>query len=263
VNAAAGAGLIMTGPGRDAGVPPDPALDPHAAGVIAAAAGAGLVVTGGIGLTSGAAASPLPGLDPEAGVAAWQRIVDQVHGLGALIIARLALPAIPPDAVPALVERAASAGFDAILLDPYAGRYAGPYAGPYPGDAPEAPDTPDSVERLPAAVAAARAGWRAGGWIAAAIRDRPAARAAVIGHAAQLVRAGAGLLWVSAPGDAGAHGARLAAAPLADRLRNELGVATAIECGDALLPDLDAAIGAGRADIVAVSRLPDGVRRAA
>ena len=79
-------------------------------------------------------------------------------------------------------------------------------------------------------------------------------------HAAQLVRAGADLLWVSAPGDA-AHGARLAAAPLADRLRNELGVATAIECGDALLPDLDAAIGAGRADLVVVGQLPDGARR--
>ena len=85
----------------------------------------------------------------------------------------------------------------------------------------------------------------------------------MIGHAAQLVRAGAQLLWVSAPGPAASdgHGARLAAAPLADRLRNELDVATAIECGDALLPDLDAAIGAGRADLVVVGGLPDGARR--
>ncbi|HEX7841537.1 MAG TPA: hypothetical protein VF469_28895, partial [Kofleriaceae bacterium] len=99
-------------------------------------------------------------------------------------------------------------------------------------------------------------------WIAAAIHDRPAARSAVLGHAAQLVRAGADLLWISAPSDTGAHDARLAAAPLADRLRNELGVATAIECGDARIPDLDAAIGAGRADLVAVGKLPDRVRRA-
>jgi hypothetical protein len=49
-------------------------------------------------------------------------------------------------------------------------------------------------------------------------------------------------------------GARLPAAPLADRLRNELSVATAVDGGDALLPDLDAAIAAGRADLVVVTR---------
>jgi 2,4-dienoyl-CoA reductase-like NADH-dependent reductase (Old Yellow Enzyme family) len=81
-----------------------------------------------------------------------------------------------------------------------------------------------------------------------------------MGYAAQLVRAGADLLWVSAPDDGGA---RLPAAPLADRLRNELGVATAVECGDARLSDLEAAIAAGRADLVVVDRLPgpDGARR--
>ncbi|MDQ3298570.1 MAG: hypothetical protein M3619_18445, partial [Myxococcota bacterium] len=50
--------------------------------------------------------------------------------------------------------------------------------------------------------------------------------------------------------------ARLPAAPLADRLRNELGVATCIESEDASLADLDAAIAAGRADLVAVTRMP-------
>jgi hypothetical protein len=55
-------------------------------------------------------------------------------------------------------------------------------------------------------------------------------------------------------------GARLPAAPLADRLRNELGVPTAVEAGEALLPDLDAAIGAGRADLVVVDRVPPGLR---
>ncbi|HTR49248.1 MAG TPA: hypothetical protein VMJ10_00995, partial [Kofleriaceae bacterium] len=104
---------------------------------------------------------------------------------------------------------------------------------------------------LPAAVQAARGHWRAGGWIGACVHDRPAA----LGHAAQLVRAGAQLLWVSSAGDARLAGARLPAAPLADRLRNELGVATAI-VGDAYPPDLDAAIAAGRADLVVVSRVP-------
>jgi 2-polyprenyl-6-methoxyphenol hydroxylase-like FAD-dependent oxidoreductase len=205
--------------------------------------------------------------------AAWQGLVEEVHAAGALIGLALAVTAEAPDGLAAGAARAADAGFDLLLLD----------AEPEPGDVSGAGDAsianrappPERSElaqlgelaglgeRLPAAVAAARAAWRAEGWIAAAVRDRPAARAAVIGHAAQLVRAGCQLLWVSAPGEtAHSHGARLPAAPLADRLRNELGVATAIACDDALLSDLDAAIGAGRADLVAVRALPDGARRA-
>jgi 2,4-dienoyl-CoA reductase-like NADH-dependent reductase (Old Yellow Enzyme family) len=80
-------------------------------------------------------------------------------------------------------------------------------------------------------------------------------RAAVMGHAAQLVRAGAKLIWVKAPADGNA---RLPAAPLADRIRNELGVATMIDGGTAMAADLDAAIAAGRADLVAVSAMPPG-----
>jgi hypothetical protein len=119
-----------------------------------------------------------------------------------------------------------------------------------------------AIEHLPAIVEAARRIWRPRAWIAAAVHDRPNARASAVGHAAQLVRAGANLLWVSSAGDATMAGARLPAAPLADRLRNELRVATCIEAGEALLPDLDAAIGAGRADLVSVPRVPAGLRRA-
>jgi anthraniloyl-CoA monooxygenase len=217
----------------------------------AALAGAGIVVVAGfahdtngssdrgiarIPQTGRSGGVPAPG-DPRA----WAAIVNRVHDQGALIIARLEVAAGALEAVAVAVERAGSAGFDMILLD------AGIYAA--------------ELEVLPAAIAAARTVWRAGGWIAAVVHDRPAARAAVIGHAAQLVRAGADLLWVSAPSDSPlAHGARLPAAPLADRLRNELDVATAIECGDALLPDLDAAIAAGRADLVVVGRPPEGAR---
>ncbi len=101
-------------------------------------------------------------------------------------------------------------------------------------------------------VAAARAAWRKTGWIAACVTDRATARAAVVAAAAQLVRAGANLLWVSADDDARAHNARLPAAPLADRLRNELGIAVALVAeATTTLPDLDAAIAAGRADLVA------------
>ena len=202
----------------------------------AALAGAGLVVTPAI--APGGAATL--GLDDDDQTVAWRRVVDYVHGRGALIVARL-LPGAMTEAIPEMVQRAAFAGFDLVLVDPA-------------GD-------PAATEALPATIAAARPMWRPGGWLAAAIHDRPTARAAVIGHAAQVVRAGADLLWISAPADAAlTHRARLPAAPLADRLRNELGVATAIVAGDAVLPDLDAAIAAGRADLIVVGRMPDGRR---
>ena len=233
---------------------PDDGADPAGGLIAAARAGAGLVVTGhtdGPGDGDGGGGGTGSGTGDDR-AAAWRHLVDQVHACGALIVARLAVPAGSTDGLAAAVRRAADAGFDAILLDPYE-----PWL---PHEPRDTPDTAERIERLPAAVVAARAAWRPGGWIAAAVRDRPRARAAVIGHAAQLVRAGADLLWISAPSDA-AHGGRLAAAPLADRLRNELGVAAAIECGDAVLPDLDAAIGAGRADLVVLGGLPDGARR--
>jgi hypothetical protein len=210
----------------------------------AALAGAGIVVTTGMRLTQPPWPNPgLPGLVNDDQTVTWRRVVDYVHDRGTLIVARLELPFASPSALTTVVQRAGYAGFDLILLDPC-------------GDAA-------ATEALPATVAAARERWRTGGWIAAAIHDHPATRAAVFGHAAQVVRAGADLLWVSAPSDSSrTHGARLPAAPLADRLRNELAVATAIESGGALLPDLDAAIAAGRADLVVVDRLPDGARRA-
>jgi anthraniloyl-CoA monooxygenase len=190
------------------------------------AAGAALVVTPRL---------PAAALATDDAAVAWTRVVDYVHARHGLIAARVATAHGAPDADAALaaaIERAAFAGFDLLVLDPA-------------GD-------PVAIERLPAVVEAARARWRPGAWIAAAIEDRPATRAAVLGHAAQLQRAGAQLALVSAHGDAA--GARIPAAPLADRLRNELGLATAIEC-DALLPDLDAAVAAGRADLVVLPRM--------
>ena len=188
----------------------------------AAAAGAGLVVT---------PALPASALATDDAIVAWQRIAEFVHGKGARFALRIAIDA----QAPATAERAAYAGFDLLVLDPGS--------------------DPLAIETLPATLAAVRAKWS--GWIAAVVRDKPAARAAVVGHAAQLVRAGANLLWVSSPGDGSA---RLPAAPLADRLRNELGVATCVDGADALLPDLDAAIAAGRADLVVAERLPTGAR---
>ena len=202
----------------------------------AASSGAGLVVTAPIPVTVGAT----PRINTDEQAVAWRRIVDYVHGKGALIVARITTVGAVPGAVDAAVQRAAFAGFDLLLLDPS-------------GDGA-------AIEHLPAMVAAARARWRPRGFIAAAVHDRPAARATVVGHAAQLVRAGANLLWVTSAGDATMAGARLPAAPLADRLRNELGVATAVDGGDAVLPDLHAAVAAGRADLVVVTRMPAGTR---
>jgi anthraniloyl-CoA monooxygenase len=202
----------------------------------AASGGAGLVVTAPIPITVGDA----PRINTDEQAVAWRRIVEFVHGKGALIVARIATTGAVPGALEAAVQRAAFADFDLLLLDPGS--------------------EPSAIEHLPAMVATARTRWRPRGFIATAVHDRPTARAAVVGHAAQLVRAGANLLWVTSAGDAHMAGARLPAAPLADRLRNELGVATAVDGGDAVLPDLDAAVAAGRADLVVVARMPAGMR---
>ena len=200
----------------------------------AAAAGAGLVITAPIpvGTASG------PRIDTDEQAVAWTRIVEFVHGRGALIVARLATPGSDARTLTEAALRAGFAGFDVLLLDPCGDQHA--------------------VEILPAMVEVARRSWRPGGLVAAAVHDRPTTRAAVIGHTAQLVRAGAQLLWVTSGGDPRMVGARLPAATLADRLRNELGIAVAVDGADAVLPDLDAAIAAGRSDLVVVHRMPAG-----
>jgi anthraniloyl-CoA monooxygenase len=207
----------------------------------AVAAGAGIVVTQRLGVST--TASPRINTDEQA--VAWRRVVEYVHAKGALIAARIGTAGAVLGAVEEAVQRAAFAGFDLLLLDPAA----------------DSGDDRASVEHLPAMVAAARGKWRPRGPIAACVHDRPGARAAVFGHAAQLARAGATLLWVTSSGDATMAGARLPAAPLADRLRNELAIATCVDGGEALLPDLDAAVAAGRADLVVVTRTPAGLRR--
>jgi anthraniloyl-CoA monooxygenase len=230
--------LLDAGTGPPRGRDLDRALD----AVRNAATGGGLVVIPRLRPAAPSRARSPQALDDELATR-WRRGVDEAHERGALTVARLALMPGSPGALVPAVELAAAVGFDVLLLD--ACRNAA------------------AIEELPATIATARAVWRTGGWLAACVHDRPEIRAAVIGHAVQLVRAGADLLWVSAPADSPlTHGARLPAAPLADRLRNELGVATAIECGDALLPDLEAAIAAGRADLVVVGALPDGMRAA-
>lgn len=198
--------------------PREPGDDALVALGAAAAEGVGLVVTPVLQASA---------LATDDAIVAWRRIVEYIHGKGALLVLRTVADA---ESAALIAERAAFTGFDVLVLD---SRY----------------DAIDS-ETLPATVAAARTRWTR--WLGAHVRDRPTARAAILGHAAQLVRAGADVLWVSASSDGSA---RLPAAPLADRLRNELGVATIVDGADALPPDLDAAIAAGRADVVVVGRL--------
>ncbi len=193
----------------------------------AATAGADLVVTSLL---------PVSALADDEAAVAWKKIVDYAHGKRALVAARIHAKAGTD--LTAAVERALFAGFDLIALDPGT--------------------DPHAVEALPAAVHQVASLSTRLGWLGAVVQDRPASRSVVVGHAAQLVRAGASLLWVMATHSDG--NARLPAAPLADRLRNELGVATCVDGGGALLPDLDAAIAAGRADLVVVDRLPTGTR---
>jgi len=209
------------------------------------AAIAGLVVTPAISITATPFSGPRINTDEQA--VAWRRIVEFVHAKGAIVVARIATSGAVPGALEAAVQRAAFAEFDLLLLDPGAG-------------APGVNDV--AIELLPGMVQAARACWPASRVIAAWLHDRPATRASVVGHATQLVRAGATQLWISSTGDTQMAGARLPAAPLADRLRNELHVATAIVADStASLPDLDAAIAAGRADLVVTSQLPGGFAR--
>jgi hypothetical protein len=190
-----------------------------------AAGGAGLVVTPPIGVAVGGTR-----INTDEQAVAWAKIVDFVHRKGAAIAGRLATSGAVIGAIEQALQRAAYAGFDIVLLDPC-------------GDAA-------AIEHLPAVVQAART--RFHGWTAAAVHDRPG----VTGHAAQLVRAGAHLLWVTSSGDPAMAGARIPAAPLADRLKNELDVLVCVDGGEALRPDLDAAIAAGRADLVVVANLP-------
>jgi 2,4-dienoyl-CoA reductase-like NADH-dependent reductase (Old Yellow Enzyme family) len=210
------------------------------------AAVAGIVVTPPMSMMSMMSIAGTPASGPrihtDEQAVAWRRIVEFVHAKDAVVVARLSTEGALPDALEAAVQRAAFAGFDLLLLDPGTSEIA--------------------MEQLPGMVQAARITWPATRAIAAWIHDRPNTRASVVGHAAQLVRAGAQQLWISSSGDAHMAGARLPAAPLADRLRNELHVATAVVTDStASLPDLDAAIAAGRADLIVTSQLPGGFAR--
>ncbi|MFN0245609.1 MAG: FAD-dependent monooxygenase [Kofleriaceae bacterium] len=181
--------------------------------------------------------------------ATWAPFAARVHAAGAklaLVVSTSGAPALAESnateratdgSVVDTAKRAAEAGVDLLVLDPERDSLA--------------------IELLPFVVESVRAVWPAGRWIAAVVHDIPRTRNAVVGHAAQLRRAGANLLWIDSPGDGSA---RLPAAPIADRLRNELHLPTCVDADAATLADLDAAIAAGRADLVFASTMPQATR---
>jgi anthraniloyl-CoA monooxygenase len=203
--------------------------------------------TGGVGLVmtetvaAGRALMPpgMPALETDEQVVAWRRVVDFVHERSA---AKIGVQLAAFDAgvdLAAAAQRAAFAGFDLLQLQTGVGLLAGA-----------------SVEALCAAVAAVRAAWPAERPLAVRLVASARSADAAVALARQLRALGVTLVWVAAVAEAAATdaGGRLPAAPLADRIRNEVGIATAIEGAVASASDVDAVIAAARCDLVALDR---------
>ncbi len=185
-------------------------------------------------------AGPIAAADIANDPQGWSSCVRTAHARDVRLAVRLIVPAFrgaPDEAFGAAIDALLEHDVDLVVLDAEP-----PAAG--------TPTSPAASESLPAAVqfASGRETDRTD-WLGAVVVDRPATRGAVLAHAAQLTRAGASHLWVFAGPDAD-DSARMPAAPLADRLRNELEVPTFVDGSGAALPDLEAAIAAGRADAV-------------
>ena len=194
-----------------------------------ATGGAGLVLTEPVA-ASGAGEVPAIGTDEQA--VAWRRVVEFVHArspakIGAVV--RVGDAGVEPPALAEAARRAAFAGFDLLLLD--------------------AGGTGDDV--VDGALAAVRPAWPSERPLG--VRVRRGDSTTTVAQAAAWRALGARVIAV-APGSTRASGARLDAAPLADRLRNELGVAVILEDAAPTPADVDAVIAAGRCDVVALGR---------
>jgi anthraniloyl-CoA monooxygenase len=196
-----------------------------------ASGGAGLVLTEPVA-ASGAGTQPAIGTDEQA--VAWRRVVEFVHETSP---AKIGIVVVAGEGVADAARRAAFAGFDLLLLD----------------------------GAVDADLAAVRAAWPSDRPLGVRVRrgdDAPA----MVARAAAWRALGASVVSV-APGATRASGARLDAAPLADRLRNELELAVILEDAAATPADVDAVIAAGRCDVVALGRAlvvdPGFVERAA
>jgi anthraniloyl-CoA monooxygenase len=204
-----------------------------------ASGGVGLVMTETVAAGQGAP-NGTPRITTDEQVVAWRRVVEFVHERsGAKIGVQIGAWDGDPIALAEAAQRAAFAGFDLCQVQTGTGALA--TAG---------------ADAIVAAVRAVHASWPAERPLAVRLvaGARPADDAVAL--AARLHEAGAVLIWIAAVGEAtgGDSGGRLPAAPLADRIRNEIGVATAIEGAVASSADVDAVIAAARCDLVALDR---------
>ncbi len=206
-----------------------------------ATGGVGLVMTETIAAELTGAPAGMPGLASDEQVVAWRRVVDFVHERSpAKIGAQLAVFAgDAPTILAGAAQRAGFAGFDLLQLQTGVGTLA-----------------TASADELCAAVTAVRAAWPADRPLSVRLVARALPADAAVALARRLRDLGVALIWVAAVAEAAAGdgGGRLPAAPLADRIRNEAGIPTAIEGAVASASDVDAVIAAARCDLVALDR---------
>jgi anthraniloyl-CoA monooxygenase len=205
----------------------------------AARSGAGLVlaplghVRGDLQGAGGAAGDrPGPavaGIDTDEQIVAWRRIVDFVHERSAARAGAVVAATGSPELLAARAQRVAYAGFDVLVLD----------VGPTGAGA--------------AAVAVAHAAWPSDR--ALAIKVSAADPAAAIEAIRRTRSCRPSLCVVASAGDD--HAAVL----LADRIRFDLDIVTAVGLDNPASVDKDAIIASGRADLVVVDRVPFELRR--
>ena len=229
--------------------------------------GVGLVMTETIAAAAGGDDAPdgMPRLGSDDQTVAWRRVVDFVHAgsparIGAQVAAYGGVGADLGVDLAEAARRAGFAGFDLLVVHLAAGLLV-------------RAATADSVVAhgvVADAIARARDAWPHDRPLGVRVVDHGGARErdAVVAVLAELRGRGVELAWVAAVAEAAdAGGARPSVAPLSDRIRNELGLATVIEGVAALPADLDALIAAGRGDLCALDRPlvidPGFVQRAA
>ena len=210
--------------------------------------GAALVMTEPTAIDAADGAAAAIATDEQA--VAWRRIVDFVHARSdARIGLDLRLEGAQlrdPRALRDAIRRAAFAGFDLLQLDLGEGGVDA-LADVRRAD-PDATADARGRDPLELALAPLRTDWP---------RERPIALRVWRG-ADDEVTARAIARWrrhvtvISIVPAGGGGGRRLDAAPLADRVRNELGLAVILEGPRAAADDVDAVIAAGRCDVVAL-----------
>jgi hypothetical protein len=203
----------------------------------AARTGAGLVLTPPITLGAGSGI----GIESDDEVVAWRRIVDFIHDRTATRVGAVIAAGADPTALADAARRAAFAGFDILIVD-VVDRHGVPTPASLPLDANDG-----------FAVVAVGAAWPSDR--ALGVRVSAAAGDDAVAVAERALAADHTLCWIASIGD------DYAAVMLSDRIRYEVGIATAVGLHSTTAVDLDALIAAGRADIVVVDRALDPKRR--